>query len=555
MMRPGFARTRATVVGYAITGVGACVLSLGVAGFASSTSVAAAAAPNPSPASPAASAAASWLIRQLDAGQGLMPGLSAGTPDVGLASDTLLSLVAAGQRQEPGFVSSVAAVAGHLSGYATFPAGRTTARLAGPLAKTLFLAQVAGADATSFGGIDLPATVRSLLTSSGPNAGRFSDHGTGSDTSNGFSQSFAILGLLREPGGVPASAISFLLKQQCPSGAFRLFYDTPGGCRDNGQADPDATSVTIQALSAVLRTNPGSAAIATARSSAAQWLASRQQPDGGLGGAGPTSGENVNTTALAAVAFREMGLTAAADAAQRYVSGLQLTGGPDAGAVAYDPAALSPIGPAGTIPRTDEDQWRRSTSQAILAFGLPGYDMLPALPGSPITPVTPTPSPPHQTIPTPSPVTTPTATQHLPGSTAPGADSPAAADDFTDSVDAADPDDSGDQWDPADSEDLSDEGDDGSFADDPADDFADDSDQSEADDAADPAPSAANENPSPEAAKQATVSPKHPSAQASVASHSADGGIPSWVWIVVAAAGGIGGGVVVLRVQARRARS
>src|SRR6185503_19512278 len=101
----------------------------------------------------------------------------------------------------------------------------------------------------------------------------------------------------------------------------------------------------------------------------ARWLATRQQSDGGLGGAGPTAGENANTTALAAIAFRETGLTAAAEAAQRYVAGLQLTTGTDAGAVAYNQAALSAMGQAGAIPTTDTDQWRRSTSQAILAFG------------------------------------------------------------------------------------------------------------------------------------------------------------------------------------------
>ena len=354
-MRPGFAHARAGVVRPAarrvVTGIVGCLLPLGVVlattGLSSSAEATA-------PAGPAAASAATWLTGQLAAGQGLMPGLTTGVPDVGLTSDTLLSLIAAGQRQEPGFASSLAAVAGHLSGYASFPTGGTTALLAGPVAKTLFLAQVSGAESTSFGGVDLPTTLRSLLTPAGPNAGRFSDHGTGSDTSNGFSQSFAILGLSRDPGGVPASAVSFLLAQQCPSGAFRLFYDTTGGCRDNSQADPDATSVTVQALSQLLTIDPGQTAVSTARTSAARWLASRQQSDGGLGGAGPTAGENANTTALAAVAFRETGLTTAATAAERYVAGLQLTGGPDAGAVAYDPTALSNIGRAGTIPSTDD---------------------------------------------------------------------------------------------------------------------------------------------------------------------------------------------------------
>ena len=524
-MRPGFARARAMTVGC----VAGALLPLGA--VASWSSIAQAVPASTAP-SPAVTSAATWLTHQLAEGQGLMPGLTAGIPDVGLTSDTLLSLVAAGQRDESDFASSLAAVAGHLSGYASFPTGSTTALLAGPFAKTLFLAEVSGADPTSFGGVDLPATVRSLLTSSGANAGRFSDHGTGSDTSNGFSQSFAILGLDRLPGGAPDSAISFLLAQQCPSGAFRLFYDTPGGCRDNSQADPDATSVTVQALSSLMTSNPGGSAISTARASAARWLATRQQSDGGLGGAGPTAGENANTTALAAIAFRETGLTTAADAAQRYVTGLQLTGGPDAGAIAYNPAALSSVGRTGTIPNTDEDQWRRSTSQAILAFGLPGYDVLPTISGPPITPSTPTPSAPHQTTPTPiSPQTSPA--QHASSAPAPVTSSSHVG---------------SDQFDPSTTDLGSDQLVDNSLTDQPAD----STDQPTADA---PAPASVRAIPSepPVAINSTTVPLTHATPQAAVSPKSADAGVPGWVWILVAAVGGVGSGLLVLRWQSKRA--
>lgn len=535
-MRPGFARMRARVVTRVLGGVIGCSVSVAAAAAFAST---AAAAPNPLPAGPAAGStesAANWLTHQLTAGHGLMPGLSAGTPDVGLTSDTLLSLVAAGQRQAPGFASSLAAVASHLTGYASFSAGRTTAFLAGPVAKTLVLAQVSGADPASFGGLDLPTTVRSLLTPSGRDAGRISDHGTGSDTSNGFSQAFAVLGLLRDPGGVPASAISYLLAQQCPSGAFRLFYDTPGGCTSDSQADPDATSVTIQALSALLTNDPGQSTISTARTAAGRWLASRQQADGGLGGAGPTAGENANTTALAAVAFRETGLTTAADAAQRYVAGLQLTGGSDAGAVAYNPAALSAIGRAGSIPPTDADQWRRSTSQAILAFGLSGYDALPTISGSPLPGGTPTPAPSNSTPTSMS--TPPPPAQRAPSVPAPAAHPPAnVADSAPPATDIA-------------PESVQDE----TFADDTAGERAGGPDEQQADDAASPS--------SGTGATQATALPPatnmpltHATPQAAVRSTSATGGVPSWVWIIVAAGAGVGGGVVVLRLQAKRARS
>jgi hypothetical protein len=561
-MRRGFAhaqapansRARKSVRGRVLgfTSAAGCALTLGaVAAFA--PTAAAAAAPAAGTADPAASSAAGWLTPQLSSGRGLMPGLSAGAPDVGLTSDALLSLVAAGQRQEPVFAASLAAVASHLSGYATFPTGSTTALLAGPVAKTLFLAQVSGADPTSFGGLDLPATLRSLLTTSGTNSGRFSDHGTGSDTSNGFSQAFAVLGLLHDRGGVPESAVSFLLAQQCPSGAFRLFYDTPGGCRDNSQADPDATSVTIQALSALLTTDPGQSALSTARSAAAQWLVSRQQPDGGLGGAGPTAAENANTTALAAVAFRETGQPSAAEAAQRYVARLQLPSGPDAGAVAYDSAALAALGHATSIPSTDQDQWRRSTAQAIVAFGLPGYDTLPTVAGSPLPPGTPSPTP----TPTPTPTTAPTPlptgpppAQQAAGTPPPVANEPDPAENSVTSSDSADFADPGDLSET----DMAPDGlADDTLSDDAADEPTDSVDNSQSDE---PATTPSVNPPAAQTtAPQANAPLTHATPQAAVAAKSADGGVPSWVWIAVAAGAGVGGGVVVLRLQTRRARS
>jgi hypothetical protein len=83
---------------------------------------------------------------------------------------------------------------------------------------------------------------------------------------------------------------------------------------------------------------------------------------------------------------------------------------------------------------------------------------------------------------------------------------------------------------------------------------ADGLDQQEADDSASPSaqPNSAQATPLPTATN---VPLTHATPQAAVTSKSADGGVPSWVWIVVAAGAGVGGGVVVLRLQTKRAKS
>ena len=107
------------------------------------------------------------------------------------------------------------------------------------------------------------------------------------------------------------------------------------------------------------------------------------------------------------------------------------------------------------------------------------------------------------------------------------------------------------QFDPATTDFGSDEVENDTMTDQPAD----DSDQPSAADS--PAPSSPGANPTqPSTATNSTTIPlTHATPQAVVSSKSADGGIPSWVWIIVAAVGGVGGGLVVLRLQAKRARS
>lgn len=476
-----------------------------------------------------AAASAQWLLAQLREGSGLMTGVAPGVPDVGVTSDTLLGLAAAGRASDPEFAVTTRAIATHLTGYAAFPSGRVTALLAGPIAKTLLVAEVGGADPSAFGGWNLPATLHSMLTTTGPNSGRFSDQFTGQDSSNGFSQVFAVLGLVRIPAGVPSAAVDFLLRQQCPSGGFRLFYDSSGSCRTDAEQDTDATALSVQALTALQAVNPGDGAIFSARARAVGWLAALQDANGGLSGTGPTKGDNANTTALGAVAFREAGLTSAALAAENYVGALQLTTGSDAGAVAYNASTLALTRPGGTIPGTSQDQWRRTTSQAILAFGLPGYNALQARAGAPIpppatSPATPPAAPPSATNTDAAPAPAPTQ----PTSAVPAPPAPAGDDPYLTGGDPADGSDSG-------------EVPDDSSAGSPPAAQASAGGQRQAlppQVAASPAPTLTNTRPTAAAAAQGS-----------------DNSTPEGFWVGLAIVGGIGAGALFLRFQPARRRS
>ena len=108
-------------------------------------------------------------------------------------------------------------------------------RLAGPMAKSLLVAEVQGGDPKAFGGWDLEGDLRALMLTTGPTTGRFADKNAFSpDASNGFGQALALIALHRTRDGVPSDAIGFLLAQQCPAGGFRLFYDSGAtcGCRE-----------------------------------------------------------------------------------------------------------------------------------------------------------------------------------------------------------------------------------------------------------------------------------------------------------------------------------
>ncbi|WP_433616877.1 cell wall anchor protein [Dactylosporangium sp. CA-139114] len=327
----------------------------------------------PSPAQQAAARdAATWLTTQLE--DGVLTNF--GMPDIGLTIDALLALRATGVAPAVAdhVADQVAANAAAFSFYEIDGDGDGDGDLdrivdAGSTAKLLLAAEAAGRDPKHFGGLDLDAQTRALIATSGPHQGRVRDTTPevyGGDASNTFDQSLAILGLTRS-GGAPADTITYLIRQQCPAGGFRLNPDPAGtACSSDDVPDVDSTAIAVQALLAA-GLAPGAA---TAAAKGVAWLEAKQAPDGSFVN-GPQQPDpnlpsvaNSNSTGLAGEALAGAGATTAAGKAATWVAALQLTTGTDKGALAYSATAFA----AGAIDDMTRDQWRRATAQALLAL-------------------------------------------------------------------------------------------------------------------------------------------------------------------------------------------
>jgi hypothetical protein len=320
-------------------------------------------------------AALDWLSAELAAGGHHLSTL--GNPDWGVTADALLAEAAAGRIGDPEVAATVDALLAHEDDYTTWDGlgpDFTGVRLAGPTAKTLLVAELAGRPATVTGPLEVE--LRSLVATGGPDAGRAADRNPHSaDASNGFDQALAILALDRTSGGAPTSTIAFLLEQQCPAGGFRLIYRPSGGCTSDANADTDATALAVQSLLVVDRTP---AVAASLRHAVGSLLSIQDPTSGSFVGTGPTSSANANSSGLIAQALRAAGQDAAADRAAAWVRSLQLTTATapvtatDLGAIAYDPATLA-AGHADGIGGPVHDLWQRTTAQAVLALGMPSF--------------------------------------------------------------------------------------------------------------------------------------------------------------------------------------
>jgi hypothetical protein len=369
--------------------------------------------------------AAGFLQRELAAGGHHLSQSFGGTdyPDYGLTLDAILALDAAGAGQTEA-AAATQYVADHVTEYIG-PAFGPGELYAGATAKSLLAALAQGVDPAAFGGVDLLSSLESLEAGTG----RFSDQSAYGDYSNVIGQSLAVLSLHRAAAGPDAAAVTFLRAQQCTDGGFRLALD--------GEAcasDPDATAFAIQALVGVAGSSDADV------QQALDYLASRQQPDGGVGGAGPTAATNANSTGLAGQAFLAGGRSANARAAAGFLTALQYDCAYTAtlrGGIAYDGTAFTAQRAAGSAPA---DQDRRATAQAILALA-----------GTPLTVVTGTgadaSAPDLACSSTSSPTSSTRPATNPPTRTS--TDNPAGAGSAADPADPANPADPADRADPA----------------------------------------------------------------------------------------------------------
>ena len=298
--------------------------------------------------------AGAWIAREAADGSVAGPTKRA---DWGLTVDALFALYATGVGQSAAkrMTAKIESHAGAYLGPDLYL--EKDVRLAGSAAALLNVAVVTDRDPTSFGhgryagagnAYDMRAEVLELIAPPrAKQAGRLRDHGTGSDSTNTFSQALAVIGLARSGGG-HEPALGFLRSQQCRGGYFRMFYNDAKSCNAaNGRPDIDGTAIATQAMLAARAAGSSGLDGAIARASA--WLRRIQRPDGSFGGVGSSEPPNANTTGLAAQTLHATDATAAYLKAREWVAGLQVTPSRaagtaiarDVGAFAYDPDVLA----------------------------------------------------------------------------------------------------------------------------------------------------------------------------------------------------------------------
>ena len=321
-----------------------------------------------------------WLATQLT--DGVIHNDTYDFDDLGLTLDIGLSMDEVGGDQA--LVRQLrAAMSTRVGDYITGGSyGKPEYRLAGELAKSLVFAQVSGADPRSYGGYDLVADLEGTVEASGPSAGRVVNQSPDADAqdqywddyANTFSQALAVRGLSVAGSSEAASATDFLLKQQCSSGYFRIFFTADRSAAGQScieGADPidtDATAYVVDQLAAV---SPRPANVDAAITKAVGWLVATQKADGSFVGSAYTPDSNTNSTGLAASALAAGGRCEQAGKAAEWVAALQV--GPQAaasplageeGALAYDANALD-AATADGISDGARDQWWRATVQAV----------------------------------------------------------------------------------------------------------------------------------------------------------------------------------------------
>jgi hypothetical protein len=271
--------------------------------------------PAPSTTAPNARLAAAYVVSQLKDGDHVVGKFG---PDLGETSDVALGL-AATRGQGTTLTKVLTYLNAHAAAYVhgdPSSGEKAGANYAGPTGKLALVAQVAGKDPSSFGGLDLISEIRGLMTS----AGRFRDDSKFGDFSNPLGQAFDILALQRgSSDGAPKAAIDFLLTAQCADGGFAEAFPKAG---TTCTSSPDATGLVLQVLIANGADCPAVKAVS--------WLTAHQQADGSFGSnavdPSKPAAANVNSTAYAA-----LGLMTAAQSTSKVAKYLSSVQNPDGG--------------------------------------------------------------------------------------------------------------------------------------------------------------------------------------------------------------------------------
>jgi hypothetical protein len=319
------------------------------------------------------SAGAAWATSQLT--NDLLTVRFGGTdfPDYGLSADLAISLAEVG-----GHGATVTAISNAVAAdIETYVGDGTVESYAGALGKAAVLAEAAGADPASYGGVDLVARLEGRVGTSGATAGRIADASAFGDFANVIGQAYAVQALDEAGSSLTGSATDFLLEQQCAAGWFRLDFSDPGdadqSCDGDSGAMPD-TDVTAFAV-LLLRTQAADPDVSAALASAVTWMQSSQKADGSFGGGTSTEAANANSTGLAGWALGERGATVDAEQAATWLRQHQLANAgtclpyaaADRGALAYNDAARSAAAAHALTPDT-RDQYVRATAQALPAL-------------------------------------------------------------------------------------------------------------------------------------------------------------------------------------------
>lgn len=314
-------------------------LALVAGGLAGAPLAAHAAAP-PTPLNANASSAGHWLAQQVH--QGIVrayDGFSYDAVRYDLTMDVYLALHDL-DTQPATRGAIVTALADQVDDVTTGGFETPDDRHVGATAQLAAVAQAAGRPPTSFGGVDLIKRLEDRVQATGRATDLMApvdEDDSGEiepdevhDESDALSQIRVVRALAAAGSDKTASAVAYLLKQQCSNGEFRLAMDDVA-CRRATPSDRVSVDATALAITTLVSAGDEVGDVSDVVERAFRYLLLYQRSDGGLssvgaGGTGYPIGEtNTVSTGLAAQAFAAVGRPVQAGAAASFVLRRQST--------------------------------------------------------------------------------------------------------------------------------------------------------------------------------------------------------------------------------------